>query len=64
MPEGDTNHVTRDELKAELKALNYRMVLWMTAIAGLIKFDLPTSLTITAVALGVAKCAWALLVRA
>ena len=63
MSDGNPMHVTRDELKAELRALSNRPLLYLGVAVGLIRFDLPTPVTIGAILAMVGKAAWVLLFR-
>jgi hypothetical protein len=47
--------VTREELRAELKALSNRHLLYLGVAVGLIRLDLPTPVTVGAVALMIVK---------
>lgn len=61
--EDNPNHVTRDELRAELKAQSNRFLLYLGVSVGLIRFDLPAPITIGAVALMLAKSVFILVHR-
>lgn len=58
--ENSPNHVTREELQAELRALSNRFLLYLGIAVGLINFDIPTPVTIGAIGLMVIKGAWVL----
>jgi hypothetical protein len=49
------NHVTRDELRAELKAMSNRHLLYLGLAVGLIRLDLPTPVTVGAICLMMVK---------
>jgi hypothetical protein len=49
------NHVTRDELRAELKAMSNRHLLYLGMAVGLIRLDLPTPVTVGAILAMMAK---------
>lgn len=55
------NHVTRDELRAELKALRNQILLYLGVAVGLLNFDLPNPVTIGAVMLMIGKALYVLL---
>lgn len=63
MSEEPSNHVTREELKAELRAFSYRHLLYLGVAVGLIRFDLPTPVTVGAILAMVAKSGWVLIFR-
>ena len=63
MSDDNPSHITRDELRAELKALNNRFLLYLGAAVGLIRFDLPTPITVGAISLLVLKGLAGLLFR-
>ena len=63
MPDEKPNHVGREELRAELRALHNRFLLYLGVAVGLIRFDLPTSVTVGALALIVGKAVLALVFR-
>ena len=44
-----SDHVTRAELAAELKALNNSLTLKIVVVLALVKFDLPSEVTVPAI---------------
>lgn len=61
MPDENPNHVTRDELRAELKAMSNRHLLYLGVAVGIIRLDLPTPVTVGAIAAMIVKGAGVLL---
>ena len=61
MSEENSSHVTRAELQAELRAFQYRILLYFGAAVGLLKLEISTPITIGAVLVMVGKSAWVLL---
>jgi len=47
--EPEAGHVTRAELRAELKAMSNRHLLYLGVAVGLIRLDLPTPVTVGAI---------------
>ena len=61
--EDNPNHVTRDELVAELKALHNRFIVYLALAVGLIRFDLPAPITAAVIVAAVAKLMAGILLR-
>ena len=57
------SHVTRPELQAELRALQYRILLYLGITVGLLEFHLPVPVTLGALLAMVGKSAWVIFLR-
>lgn len=53
-----SDHVTRPELAAELKALNNSLTLKIVAVLALVKLDLPSEISVPAVSALALKCVY------
>ena len=63
MSDENSNHVTRAELSAELRAQSNRFLLYLGIAVGLIRFDFPVPITAAAIMAMVGKAAWVLIFR-
>ena len=55
---GESSHVTRPELAAELRSLRYEMRLLIIGLVVVLKLNLPDEITIPAVTALAAKTLW------